>query len=480
MTANEQYGKTKIVCTLGPASSTDDTLEKMIRIGMDVARLNFSHGTHEEHRSMLEKVRAAAQRAGEAVAILLDLQGPKIRTGRLAGPSVFLKDGSSFTITLDNIEGNENIVSTTYEHLPGDVKPGDMILMDDGLLQLEVVSKTPRSVLTTVVHGGILKPHKGINLPGVAVSAPALTEKDIEDLAFGLENDIDYVALSFVRSADDIRHLRKIITSKISEGRSLPIVAKIERREALANIDEIIAEADIIMVARGDLGVECSPQEVPVAQKMICRRANNAGKPVIIATQMLESMIENPRPTRAEASDVANAVLDGADAVMLSGETSVGKYPIDVVRTMDEIIRKAEEEGKEKLDVPDLIEDEQHTVSKAIGKSATLLAKQVGATTIVSITHTGETAKTIARYRPVAKIIAVTDRERTMRHLNLVWGVRSLLIPHIADTDTTLAMIQRALLAAGYVKKGDYIVVTAGIPMLERGTTNTIKVEKIT
>ncbi|MGA9407291.1 MAG: pyruvate kinase [Bacteroidota bacterium] len=479
MRIHNLYGKTKIVCTLGPASSSVDVVEKMIRAGMDVVRLNFSHSTHEEHHAAMKAVREAAERAGEPIAILQDLQGPKIRTGKLALPEVRLNDGSKFTITINEIAGNEERVSTTYQNLPKDVKPGDTILMDDGLLQLKVLKSTATDVTTEVVHGGILKEHKGINLPGVAVSAPSLTEKDIEDLEFGIANDIDYVALSFVRTGDDIRRLRNFIISKIDKRKKLPIIAKIEKREALQNIDEIIYEADAIMVARGDLGVECATEDVPIAQKMICKKANAAGKPVIIATQMLESMIENPRPTRAEANDVANGVLDGADAVMLSGETSVGKYVVEVVQTMDSIIRRAEEEYRDQLGLPDEISDRQTEVFKALGRAACVLAKQIGAAAIVPITHSGETAKTIAKYRPYGKIIAVTDRERIRRRLNLVWGVRSILVPNIGDTDSTLAIIQQELLKSGYVSKGDYIVMTAGIPLLARGTTNMVKVEKI-
>jgi pyruvate kinase len=454
-------------------------IEKMIRAGMDVVRLNFSHSTHEEHRAAMKAVREAAERAGEPIAILQDLQGPKIRTGKLASPEVRLVDGAKFIITINEIAGNAERVSTTYQDLPKDVKPGDTILMDDGLLQLKVLSSTTTDVVTEVVHGGILKEHKGINLPGVSVSALSLTDKDIDDLEFGIANDIDYVALSFVRTGDDIRRLREFIIAKIDKGKKLPIIAKIEKREALDNIDEIIREADAIMVARGDLGVECATEDVPIAQKMICKKANAAGKPVIIATQMLESMIENPRPTRAEANDVANGVLDGADAVMLSGETSVGKYVVEVVRTMDLIIRRAEEEYRDQLDLADEAGEKQAEVFKAIGRAACVLAKQIGAAAIVPITHSGETAKTIAKYRPYGKIIAVTDRERIRRRLNLVWGVRSILVPKIADTDTTLATIQQELLKSGYVNKGDYIVMTAGIPLLARGTTNMVKVEKI-
>ncbi|MCX6136496.1 MAG: pyruvate kinase [Ignavibacteriales bacterium] len=477
--SNVLSGRTKIICTLGPASSSVEILEQMIKAGMDVARLNFSHGTHEEHRAVIDNVREASRRMGRAVTLLQDLQGPKIRTGTLKTKSVVLKDGAQFAITIDEAPGDEHRVSTTYTHLPKDVTPGDKILMDDGLLQLRVLRTTDREVVTEVVHGGVLKEHKGINLPGVAVSAPSCTPKDIEDLEFGIANGVDYVALSFVRSADDVRALRAIIESRMPDGRELPIVAKIEKPEALDNIDQILDVADAVMVARGDLGVECSPQDVPMAQKMICRKANGAGVPVIIATQMLESMIVNPRPTRAEASDVANAVLDGADAVMLSGETSVGKYVLEVVDTMDAIVLRAEAETSDRLDLPDEHCEDDSKVFRALGRSACVLAKRIGAAAIVTITHTGLAARNVAKYRPDCQIIAVTDRERTMRRLNLIWGVRSMLVSHLSDTDTTFAMLQQELVEQGFVKKGDYIVISAGTPLLERGTTNTLKVERI-
>jgi pyruvate kinase len=467
-------GRTKIICTLGPASSSVEILERMIRAGMDVARLNFSHGNHEDHKAVIDNIREASRRTGQAVTLLQDLQGPKIRTGTLKEKSVLLKDGAQFTITADDVPGDANRVSTTYTHLPLDVKPGDKILMDDGLLQLRVVKTTERDVVTEVVHGGILKEHKGINLPGVAVSTPSCTPKDIDNLAFGIANGVDYVALSFVRSAKDIWELRRIIGTMMEESKDLPIVAKIEKPEALANIDEIIEVADAVMVARGDLGVECSPQDVPLAQKMICRKANAAGVPVIIATQMLESMIVNPRPTRAEASDV-----DGADAVMLSGETSVGHYVLETVSTMDSIILRVEEEGTDRLDLPDEHCEEDSKVFRALGRSACVVAKRITASAIITITHTGEAARNVAKYRPGCKIIAVTDRERTMRRLNLIWGVQSFLVSHLSDTDTTFAMLQRELVEKGLVARGDYIVITAGTPLLARGTTNTLKVEKI-
>jgi pyruvate kinase len=471
------YAKTKIVCTLGPASSSVETIEQMIRAGMNVARLNFSHGSHDDHLQMMSRVRQASANVGEPVAILQDLQGPKIRTGKLAAP-VFLHDGDRFVITSDDIVGTAERVSTTYKHLPHDVKPGDTILMDDGLLQLKAVAINGTDVITEVVHGGLLKDHKGINLPGVAVSSPSMTEKDAADLLFGMANDIDYVALSFVRTAEDIRHLRKFISDAIGT-RRLPIIAKIEKPEALVDIDAIVAEADALMVARGDLGVECPTEDVPIAQKMICRKANAAGKPVIIATQMLESMIENPRPTRAEANDVANAVLDGADAVMLSGETSVGKYVVGVVQIMSSIIRKAEEGGHDTLHREAGVGDAQLGVFQALGRSATMLANNINAAAIVCVTHSGDMVKMIARYRPATPLIAVTDLDRVQRRLKLVWGVRSILINSIGDTDATFARIHEEIINSGAVQRGDYVVMTAGIPLLARNSTNMIKVEQL-
>ncbi len=475
-----KYGRTKIVCTIGPASSSVETLVQMIKTGMDVARLNFSHGTQDQHLEIITAVRKASEITGEPISILLDLQGPKIRTGKLKEP-MELKSGDRFTITIDEMLGENFKVSTTYQHLPSDVKPGDTILMDDGLLQFKVISSTAKEVIAEVVYGGILKSNKGINLPGVAVSAPSLTEKDKEDLLFGIANEIDYVALSFVRTANDIRYLREFIVQHIDERKFLPIIAKIEKDEAVKNIDGIMNEADGIMVARGDLGVECAAEEVPIMQKMIARKANEAGKPVIIATQMLDSMIEHPRPTRAEANDVANAVLDGADAVMLSGETSVGKYPVETVRTMDNIIRRTEQEVTDKLHLEDAISENEDSMFRALGRSACVLARQINAAAIISFTRSGKAVKTISRYRPQAQIIGIADRERIQRRMNLIWGVRSLLIQQsdITETDAAIEFVNKKLVELGYLKKGDYVVITAGVPLMSKNSTNMIKVEKI-
>ncbi len=480
MIRTKDFGNTKIVCTIGPASQSVDQLVKLVMAGMDVARLNFSHGTYEEHLKTIENIREARKQTGEHIGILQDLSGPKIRTGMLKDKSVVLQEGTYLTFTTQDIAGTADRVSTTYKGLPGDVEPNDLILLDDGKMSVKVVSKTSTEVKCIVVNGGILSEHKGMNMPGVRVSASSVTEKDIEDMKFGLANDVDYVALSFVRGPEDIRKLRETIMSEAQKGSRFPIIAKIEKSEAVSNVDKIIAESDGIMIARGDLGVEVPTEEVPIIQKMIVRKCNEQGVPVIVATQMLESMIENPRPTRAEATDVANAVMDGTDAVMLSGETSLGKYPVEAVAVMDRIIRRAEATHKDRLDIVQTPGSQEDNVFDAIARSACLLAKQVKAKAIVPITHTGVTALRISKYRPEAKIITVTGRDKVLCRLNMVWGVRGIVIPDFAeDTDAALKRIKGILKSLGYVESGDYVVFTAGIPLTAKGTTNSVKVEKV-
>jgi pyruvate kinase len=480
MIRTKDFGNTKIVCTIGPASQSVDQLVKLVMAGMDVARLNFSHGTYDEHLKIIANIREARKQTGEHISILQDLSGPKIRTGKLKDKSVVLQEGMNLTFTTEDIAGTAEKVSTTYSGLPGDVESNDIILLDDGKMSVKVVSKTSTEVKCVVVNGGILSEHKGMNLPGVRVSASSVTDKDIEDMKFGLSNDVDYVALSFVRGPEDIRRLRDIIMSEAQMGSRFPIIAKIEKAEAVNNIDRIIAEADGIMVARGDLGVEVPTEEVPIIQKMIVRKCNEQGVPVIVATQMLESMIENPRPTRAEATDVANAVLDGADAVMLSGETSLGKYPVEAVAVMDRIIRRAEASHKDRLDIVQTPGSQADNVFDAIARSACLLSKQVKAKAIIPITHTGVTALRISKYRPEAKIITVTGRDKVLCRLNMVWGVRGIVIPDFAeDTDAALKKVKETLKSLGYVESGDYVVFTAGLPLLAKGTTNSVKVEKV-
>ncbi len=477
--SKKAFSKTKIICTIGPATQSLEAMKSIIRAGMDVARLNFSHGSHEEHLKILEQVRIAATVTGEPITIVQDLGGPKIRIGKLETPSVELKPKSEVAITTEDILGTAYRLSTTYKHLPKDVQSGDTILLDDGKIRLKVDRVENGETICKVVNGGVLLPRKGMNLPGVKLSIPSMTEKDKDDLLFGLEHDIDYVALSFVRTADDIKHLREFIIKHVKKGRKVPIIAKIEKPEALANIDAIIAETDAVMVARGDLGVELNAEEVPMYQKMIVRKCNEQGKPVIIATQMLESMINSSTPTRAEANDVANAVLDGADAVMLSAETSIGAYPVLAVEVMDRIIRRTEEHAEtfkhfDPDSIPSLHEYDP------LSKAACLLAQQVKATTIVALTHSGSTAAHLAKFRPPARIIAVTDREKIMRRMNLVWGVRGFIVENLKkDTDATFKAIQEQLLKDGYIQKGETIVFLAGIPLFEGHPTNTIKMDTV-
>jgi pyruvate kinase len=478
MRDKKTFSKTKIICTIGPASQSVDRMVELINAGMDVARLNFSHGTYDDHLTAIQNAREASKRTSEHVAILQDLCGPKIRTGKLKNKQIELREGKKISFTIDDIVGDEKRVATTYRELPQDVNEGDAILLDDGNLAVRVLSKSKTDVECVVVTGGILKENKGMNLPGVKLSTPSLTEKDIEDLKFGLMHDIDYVALSFVRSADDLRHLRSVILQQI--GVKIPIIAKIEMKEAIDSIDAIIGESDAVMVARGDLGVEMMPEDVPILQKMIVRKCNEAGVPVIIATQMLESMIENPRPTRAEASDVANAVLDGADAVMLSAETSVGKYPVETVHTMDNIIKRSEMRKHDHLGIKQVPVEIQENVFDAVARAACVLARQVHATAIVPITHSGATAIRISKYRPEARIITVTGQEKILRQLNLVWGVRGIEShDFIHNQDTAFRKIIERLKLEGYVEKGDFVVFTAGLPLLAKGTTDTINVEQV-
>ena len=473
-------GKAKIVCTLGPSSNSVEMLVKLLDSGIDVVRLNFSHGTHADHLNTLNNVQAAAKQTGDVVTVLMDLQGPKIRIGDLAVPFIELVPGKQFTITTDPIKGTAEKVSTTYENLTKDLHGGDIILLDDGKLRLRVLNVQNNDVVCEVVVGGTLSAHKGINLPGVTVSAPSLTPKDLLDLEFGLKQDIDYVALSFVRTAEDIRELRKVIVQRIDPGRFLPIIAKIERPLAIDNIDAIIAEADGIMIARGDLGVELPPEDVPMLQKMIIKKCNEVGKPVIVATQMLESMINSPTPTRAEASDVANAVVDGVDAVMLSGETSVGRYPLDAVQIMERIICKVESEQLGSMRVLDRSLGNVESRLDALGRSACVLAEQMKAAAIVVVTRSGETARIISRYRPRPRIVAITDRPKILRRLNLIWGVQGIVIGKLEeDSDKALQKIQERLLESGIVQRGEYVVMLAGQPFFARGSTNFIKVEKV-
>jgi pyruvate kinase len=475
---NHLFAKTKIVCTIGPSSRSLEMMTALIRVGMDVARLNFSHGTRSDHIEAVQNIREASRITGETIAVIQDLQGPKIRIGQLSTETVELLPEQTVTITTRDIIGDARQLSTTYRHFPQDVKPGDRVLLDDGRIELRVERIDERDVVLRVIVGGALSAHKGINLPGVAISAPSFTEKDKEDLLAGFDCDVDYVALSFVRRADDVASLRSFIVEH-ARGRKIPIIAKIEKVEAISNIDEILKETDAVMVARGDLGVELPAEDVPLLQKMIVRKCNEAGKPVIIATQMLESMIQNPAPTRAEASDVANAVLDGADAVMLSAETSIGQYPRQSVMVMDRIIRKTEDQA-----IPRQVFDPDRVPITdpydPLSRSACMLANDLRAPTIVVLTHTGSTARHVAKFRPHARIIAVTDQEQVARRLNLVWGIRGFIVEDLKkDTDVAFKQVQSELLKGGYIGHGNTVVMLAGIPLFEGHPTNTIKVDVV-
>ncbi len=477
---SRSYTKTKIICTLGPATNTVDRIAELIESGMDLARLNLSHGTHEEHLAVIRNIREAATNVHQEIGILLDLQGPKMRIGKIGPGTITLAAGQGVVITTDDVEGDADRISTTYKNLTRDVKAGDRVLLDDGRIVLRVVEVINGDVHCQVMTGGELSSNKGINLPGVKVSVPSLTEKDLEDLTFGIANEVDYVALSFVRSAADVAELRKAIIDRIPAGRYLPVIAKIEKPEGVGNIDAIIAEADGIMIARGDLGVELSPEDVPVLQKQIIRKCNEVGKPVVIATQMLESMIHSPTPTRAEASDVANAVFDGGDAVMLSGETSVGEYPLEAVRMMERIVRRVESEWEQAHRILDRPLGQVESRREALGRAACVLAEQMGAAAVVTITHSGNNARIVSRYRPRPPIIAVTDRAKVVRRLKLIWGVRSLLVDSSNDnSDLAVGKIRDRMIQLGLLKEGDHVVVLAGQPLFAKGSTSFVRVEKV-
>jgi pyruvate kinase len=461
------------VCTLGPASSAPERLVELVQAGMDVARLNMSHGDYSDHKKQLENVRAAAKSVGRPVGVLADLQGPKIRLGRFAAGKEVLEYGARFTITIDHIEGTVDRCSTTFKGLPGDVKPGDTILIDDGRLQLEAVEVTDTDVVTKVVVGGEVSNNKGINLPGVAVSVPAMSEKDIADLRWALRNGVDMVALSFVRSASDVDIVHQVMDE---EGRRLPVIAKLEKPQAIDNLDEIIDAFDAFMVARGDLGVELPLEEVPLVQKKIVTAARRWAKPVIVATQMLESMISAPRPTRAEASDVANAILDGADAVMLSGETSVGDYPVLTVQTMARIVANTEDHGMEQLQN---IDWDPHTTSGVITKAAAEVAQRIDAKFLVAFTHSGDSARRLSRLRSPIPILAFTPIEQTQATLTLNWGVESILVPMVSHTDDMIRQVDKALMESGLLAEGERVVIVAGSPPGVAGHTNMIRVRRI-
>ena len=466
------FNKTKIVATVGPASNTKEMLRALIKEGVDVFRLNFSHGTHEDHLKVITNVRELNEELGTKICLLQDLQGPKIRVNEMQ-PDVVIERGQELIITTRELLGNREIVSTSYKTLPKDVKIGDMILIDDGKLELKVTEIRDVDVVTEVVYGGSLKSRKGINLPFTRVSAPSLTEKDLKDLEFGLVNDVDWIALSFVRRADDIASIRKIVDEHKSSAR---IVAKIEKPEALSNIDDIIAATDGVMVARGDLGVEIWMEEVPMVQKMLVEKCNKAGKPVIVATQMMESMIENPRPTRAETNDVANAVMDGADALMLSAETASGKYPLEVIRSMVRTIASVEKNPSIYFRFREVDKKSPTYIHDNFVLAACKLAKDIGAKAIVGMSQSGYTAYQSSAYRPNANIFVFTSNKALLNKMNLVWGSQAYLYNKTNSTDETIADVEETLKNEGHVKSGDIFIVMASMPIHEKARTNTLKI----
>ena len=467
--------RTKIVATIGPATSSPERIGQLLAAGMDVARLNFSHGTYEDHRHAVERVRSAAEEAGRPIAILQDLQGPKMRTGALrGGEPVELTPGQELIITTEPVPGDAHSISTDYPHLPQDVSPGDRILVSDGLIELRVLETTETTVRTTVVYGGTLRPRQGINLPGVHVSSPSVTDKDLADLAFGVELGVDYVAISFVRQAEDVLRVKQALDEA---GADTPVIAKLERPEALEQLEAILAAADGLMVARGDLGVEIAPERVPGLQKQIIQAANRAGKPVITATQMLESMISSPQPTRAEVSDVANAILDGSDAVMLSGETAIGQYPIHAVEMMARIAEAVEEqaiaEAQATIGYP---LDELSSVPQGIAAAVSALVRTLPLTAICVVTRTGTTARLVSRYRPALPILAFTPLESTYRTLSLLWGVTPIRTEYAHTEEAYFRQVRDILLERGYARPADKVVVTGGHPVTTGGPTNMIRV----
>lgn len=466
------FQRTKIVCTIGPVSKSPELIEELIEAGMNVARLNFSHGTHDEHRQVIKTIHRLSEKKGRPVGILQDLAGPKIRVGPIKAGQAELKPNAKFVLTGREVVGNARRVSVSYKGLPQEVKAGDTILLADGSIELKVLENTEHDITCRVVIGGVLTSSKGLNLPQETLKIPIITEKDVEDLEFGLENGVDFIALSFVRDASDIEKAKGMIRG---QGAGLPVIAKIERHEALENIDGIMEVVDGIMVARGDLGVEMSLEQIPLIQKMLIAKANEAGKPVITATQMLKSMVESPRPTRAEVADVANAILDGTDALMLSEETATGKYPVEAVRMMSLVA----EETEKGLPYGEMLAQRKgyrkEGIPEAIGHAACWLAQDLQAAGIIAPTQSGQTARLVARYRPQAPIIAISPSLSTVRRLSLSWGVYPLLTDELANTDSMIERAKEVALNSGMIRPGDRIVITAGLPIGVPGTTNLIK-----
>ncbi|WP_099320378.1 pyruvate kinase [Anaerococcus sp. Marseille-P3625] len=474
----EHLKKTKIVCTIGPSSEKPEILEELIKNGMNVARLNFSHGTHEEHLEKIKTIRKVRRKLDVPVAIMLDTKGPEIRTGNFDVDEVYLKPNDIFTLTTRDIIGNSSIVSVSYKGLPNDVEVGSIIYIDDGLVQLEVTEiKDGTEVICKALNNGILSNHKGVNLPGSKTNLPSITPKDVDDIKFGIENDVDFIAASFVRKKEDVYDIRRVLEDH--GGENIKIISKIESQEGVDNLDEIIEASDGIMVARGDLGVEIKTELIPMVQKDVIRKVNMAAKPVITATQMLDSMIRNPRPTRAETTDVANAIIDGTDCVMLSGETAGGKYPVEAVKTMRNICITTELSDDFNKNVYETDISTLNNITNAIAKNTCDIAKELDAKAIISCTSSGNTSRVLSKFKPKTNIVAATTTEKVARQLSVVWGVYPVVIQEAKETDE---LIERAIFGAingKYVNEGDLTVVTAGIPLGISGNSNLIKVHVI-
>ncbi|MDF2543241.1 MAG: pyruvate kinase Pyk [Herbinix sp.] len=468
--------KTKIICTLGPSTDNDNVLRELVLNGMDVARFNFSHACHEEHLGRYQKILKLRDELNIPVATLLDTKGPEIRIGTFASGKIQLKEGQTFTLTIDDIEGDENRVSISYKELIKDINRGTVILIDDGLIELSVVDITKNDIICTVKNDGVISNNKGVNVPGVHLSMPFISPKDYDDIVFGIKQGFDFIAASFVRTASDVLEIRKILEENNSQTK---IIAKIENLQGVDNIDDIIEVADGIMIARGDMGVEIPYEEVPVIQKMIIKKVYNNGKQVITATQMLDSMIKNPRPTRAETTDVANAIYDGTSAIMLSGETAAGHYPVESLKTMVKIAMRAEQDIDYKKRFRQLDEPKNPDITDAISRATCTTAHDLNAAMIITVTTSGKTARMVSRYRPHCPILACTTDPIVCRQLNLSWGVTPILIAVEHDTFELFDHAIQAVENAGYIQKGEVAVLTAGVPLGISGTTNIIKVQTV-
>lgn len=468
--------RTKIVCTLGPASEKEEVLTQLVENGLNVCRFNFSHGSHEEHKGRLDMAKKVREKLGKPVALLLDTKGPEIRTGNFADPEVLLEEGQTFTITMKDVVGTKEICTVSYKGLAEDVNPGNVILIDDGLVGLRVKEVNGEDIVCIVENSGIVKNHKGVNVPNVSINLPAITDKDISDIEFGISQDVDFIAASFVRKASDVLAIREILER--NNATDIQIISKIENQEGVDNLDEILKVSDGIMVARGDLGVEIPTEDIPVVQKMMIRKCNELAKPVITATQMLDSMIRNPRPTRAEVTDVANAIYDGTDAIMLSGETAAGKYPVEAVKTMASIAKRTEET----LDYDNLLKknaSNNTTVTDAISHATCTTAIDLNASAIITSTSSGHTARMVSKFRPQCPIIATTTNEKAMRQLGLTWGVYTVKSSSSKNTDEVIENSIEAAKSANFINNGELVVITAGVPVGVSGTTNLIKVHVI-